>query len=56
MQYSVSPRCELQELRPEAEREREHADAEPARGKKVPELVHEDEHAEHEQERQESGH
>ena len=40
---------DLQDLRPEAERKREHPDAEPPRREEVPELVHEDQHAEDEE-------
>ena len=56
MQYSVSPRRDLQQLRTEPERKREDAHAEPPRRQEMTELVHEDEHAEHEQEREEGVH
>ena len=42
---------DLQQLRPEAERERHHAHAVPAREQEVAQLVDEHEHAEHEEER-----
>ena len=47
---------DLQQLRAEAERERQHADAEPARRQEVTELVHEHEHAKDEQECEERVH
>ena len=53
MQYSVSPRRDLQtSFGPKPERERQHADADAPGRQKVSELVHEDQHAEHEQKRQ----
>ena len=56
MLYSVSPRRKLSDRRVEAELELEHADADALGGEEVPELVHEHEHAEHEQEREKCGH
>src|SRR5690349_2600373 len=47
--------CELQNLGAEAERERQNPDAVPASRKKMSQLVDEDQHAEHEQERQYRG-
>ena len=52
MQYSVSPRVNDKQLRTEAEREGQHADADAPRGQEMPELVDEHEHAEHEDERE----
>ena len=51
MQYSVSPRLNVEQLRAEPERERQDADADPPGHQEVAELVHEDQHAQHEQER-----
>ena len=47
---------DLENLRSETERERDHAHAVPAREQEVAELVDEDEHAENEQERKKRGH
>ena len=51
MPYSVSPRRKLQIGRVEPQLELQHADANALGGKEVAELVHEHEHAEHEEER-----
>ena len=56
MAYSVSPRVSLRQLRAEAERKREHADADAPGREEVTELVDEDQHAEHEQKRQDCRH
>ena len=47
---------DLQQLRTEAERERQHADAVPARHHEVAELVDEHEHAENERKGQKRSH
>ena len=47
---------ERQHLRPEAQREREHADADPPGHQEMAELVHENQHAEDENESQNAGH
>ena len=54
MPYSVSPRRKLKMVGIEAELKLQHADADALRGEKMPELVHEHEHAEHEDKRQKS--
>ena len=55
-QYSVSPRWTFRIFGPEAERKRQHTNAEPARRQEMPELVNEDEHAQHEQESKKRSH
>ena len=50
MQYSVSPRLNVEQLRAEAEREREHAHADAPGHQEMAELVHENQHAEDEHE------
>ena len=56
MQYSVSPRLNDSSFGPKPERERQDADADAPRHQEMPELVHENQHAEHEQERENTGH
>ena len=53
MLYSVSPRLKLRMV-VEPQLKLQYADPDPLRGEKVSELVHEDEHTEHEGERQKS--
>ena len=52
MQYSVSPRVNLRSFGPKPSENVQDADAVPARHEEMPELVHEDEHAEDEQKRE----